>query len=120
MCTTATTTLFLAREKPLATLSSAGQFQLQMLCFDPLEHNIREPWRLGWTGPQAQAWWAQHGATLQAGDAITAEVTRLRAHSTPRGAEIHARVLRLHPPRRQGTPQPARAPVFPPLGHAAT
>jgi len=102
------TTLFQAREKPLATRTSTGTYQLQLLAMEPLETGLREAWRLHWTGPQAQAWYEAHRADLQPGQPLAVHVTRLRALAGPRGPEIHARVLSLElAPRRHPATAPA-------------
>lgn len=110
------TTLFLAREKPLATRTSANAFQLQMLAMEALDNGMREPWRLFWIGPEAQAWFEAHQATLKSGQPLHVTATRLRAIAGPRVPEIHARVLALElapwrhqPAANQATQQAERA-----------
>jgi hypothetical protein len=115
MPTTVQTTLFLAREKPLATRTSAGVFLLSMLTVEPLDAGLREAWRLYWAGDEAQAWWDAHAQRLQPGQPLAVTATRLRAIAGPRAPEIHARVLSLelapwrHPQAGQTTTSQAQA-----------
>jgi hypothetical protein len=116
MPTTVQTTLFLGRERPLATRTGDGQFQLALLTMEPLQAGLKEAWRLYWLGDEARAWWDAHGATLQAGQPLAVTLTRLRAIHGPRVPEIHARVLALElapwrhqPAANQATQQAERA-----------
>ena len=111
-------TLFLAKERPLVTRTSAGDFALQMLCMDALDNGGREPWRITWVGPEAATWWSLHGDSLKPGQPLDVRADRIRAHITVRAPEIHARVLSLqlsawrHQPRpdtASGTHQPHHA-----------
>lgn len=113
MPATAQATLFLAKEKPLATWSADGTFQLQMLAFDAIDHHRREPWRLLWAGQAAFDWWTDHGQHLQPGAALRVQATRIRAFNAARGPEIHAHVIDLGtaPGRSSNTP-PQAAPAF--------
>lgn len=95
MPTTVQTTLFLGRERPLATRTGDGQFQLALLTMEPIQANMKEAWRLYWLGDEAHAWWQAHGPTLQPGQPLAVTLTRLRAIAGPRAPEIHARVLAL-------------------------
>lgn len=116
MPTTVQTTLFLGRERPLATRTGDGQFQLALLTMEPLQAGLKEAWRLYWLGDEARAWWDANGATLQAGQPLAVTLTRLRAIAGPRVPEIHARVLALElapwrhqPAANQATQQAERA-----------
>lgn len=113
MCATAQATLYLAREKPLATWSADGTFQLQMLAFDAIDSYRREAWRLLWTGQAAFDWWANTGQHLQPGAALRVQATRIRPHMAARGPEIHATVTSLDvaPSGSNHTP-PQAAPAF--------
>lgn len=95
MSTTVNTTLFLARERPLATRTADGQFQLALLTMEPIQAGMKEAWRLYWLGDEARAWWAANSATLQPGQPLAVTLTRLRAIATTRAPEIHARVVSL-------------------------
>lgn len=105
MPTTVQTTLFQAREKPLVTRSSGGDFQLQLLTMDDLGSPLgREAWRLFWVGTDAQTWYEANRSSLQPGQPLAVHATRIRAFNGPRGPEIHARVLSLAlAPRRYPT-----------------
>lgn len=115
-------TMFLARERPLASTTKTGEFALQLLVFDVIDNLRREPWRLLWTGPTAAKWWAQHQGQLKPGAPLNVHAHRIRAHQGARGAEIHAHLLNLdtapaaHAPSH---PAPSADPVFPPLGQPA-
>jgi len=64
----------------------------------------REAWRLFWAGTEAQAWYEANRASLQPGQPLAVQATRIRAFNGPRGPEIHARVLSLAlAPRRYPT-----------------
>lgn len=71
-----------------------GDFQL---CI-PVHHRMGpqqvEPYLLIWRGPDAQAFWRQHGAQgLSSGTPLLAQIHRLRAHTSGRSAEITAHVF---------------------------
>lgn len=86
--------LFLGKTRPLAGMASNGAFQLQMFALDRIGRHQVEPWRLLWTGPDAQRFHAQHGeAGPGAGTALRVQCTHARAHQAGRaGAEIVAHV----------------------------
>lgn len=94
----ATGLLFLARSRPLANKTSAGEFQLTLLTYAETGGRTRDPWRVVWVGAAAAAWWQQHGDSLQPGQPLDAEVSAVRIHAADgRNAvpEVHAHVQRL-------------------------
>ena len=52
-----TGTLFLSKTRPLAGPVDSGTFQLQLFAVDRIGAHQVEPWRLLWTGPEAQLFW---------------------------------------------------------------
>ena len=92
-----TGTMFLSRTKPEAGTAANGAFQLQLLLFDRLGPGVVEPWRVAWSGPEADDFWQQHQADLQPGAVLQVSLERARIHlmfSNPPRCEIHARVVR--------------------------
>lgn len=87
--------LFLSKTRPLAGMASDGAFQLQLFALDRIGPHQVEPWRLLWTGPEAQHFYQQHGsAGPGAGTALRVQCTSARAHQGGRvGAEIVAHVV---------------------------
>lgn len=51
--------LFLSKARPSAGKDSKGEFTLQFFAVDRIGPYLVEPWRLLWTGPQAQAFFEQ-------------------------------------------------------------
>jgi len=93
---TASGIFFAARSKPTLTRSRSGQPQLSIRVVDR-SGNLAEGWFLVWTGPQAQAFWDQHGPTWKPGQPLDATVHQIRPHATSPALapEIHAQVLSL-------------------------
>lgn len=87
--------LFIGKTRPLAGTASNGTFQLQLFVLDRQGPHQIEPWRLLWSGPDAQRFHAQHGeAGPGAGTALRVQCTSARAHQCGRaGAEIVAHVV---------------------------
>lgn len=104
MPATINTTMFKGRERAQAVQAADGAFALTMRVMDDVDSRSRESWLLTWAGEEARTWWATHGATLEAGQPLQVQATRIRAFAHPRGAEIHAQVLSLAlAPRRYPT-----------------
>lgn len=108
-----TGTLYMSKQRPTADTDSAGAFRLELVLVDNMGRNPhtgrdeKEAYRVRWTGPAAQAFWAAHQADLTAGAPLHAELERLRAHPGPNAfppvPELRGRVLRLQLlPRRTG------------------
>lgn len=88
-------TLYMSRTAPLATTAADGTFELTLLLMDRIAPLRVEPWRVTWAGHEARAWWQANQGALQAGRALSVQVTDVRAHQGGRWAapETHARVL---------------------------
>lgn len=87
--------LYVSRIKPIASMTSGGEFQLTIFAVDRISHQppIAEPYTLVWAGPGAQTFWEQHCDALVPGQPLRVWISRMRSHTAPRsGAEIHARV----------------------------
>lgn len=96
MPATVHTTMFKARERAQAGNAANGNFQVTLRVMDDVGNGHRESWLLTWAGDEARAWWAAHGASLEAGQPLQVQATRIRAFTHPRGgAEIHAQVQSL-------------------------
>lgn len=96
MPATVDTTMFKGRERPQAGNAADGTFVLTLRVMDNIGGNGRESWLLTWAGEDARAWWIAHGASLEAGQPLQVQATRIRAFAHPRsGAEIHAQVQSL-------------------------
>lgn len=91
--------VYLSKQPPVAGVVASGQFQLQMLAMDTISSRAKEPWRLIWTGPEAQAFWAEHCNTLAPGDALNVTCEKARVHVIATGrhgfamTEIQAQVV---------------------------
>lgn len=91
--------VYLSKQPPVAGVVASGDFQLQMLAMDTISSRAKEPWRLIWTGPEAQAFWSEHGKTLAPGDALNVTCEKARVHVIATGrhgyamTEIHANVM---------------------------
>ncbi|WP_440105366.1 hypothetical protein [Acidovorax sp. BL-A-41-H1] len=108
-----TGTLFMSKQRPTVDQDSAGAFRLELVLVDNLGRNpqtgkdIKEAYRVQWTGPEAQTFWTAHRADLTAGAPLDVSLERLRAHPGPQAfppmPELRGRVLRLRLlPRRAG------------------
>ncbi len=87
--------LFLSKARPSAGKDSKGEFTLQFFAVDRIGPYLVEPWRLLWTGPQAQAFFEQQQqAGFVPGTPLNVTCTSARAHVAGRaGAEIVAHVI---------------------------
>lgn len=111
-----TGTLFMSKQRPTVDTDSAGAFRVELVLVDNLGRNpqtgkdIKEAYRVKWTGPEAQAFWAAHSADLTAGAPLDVALEHLRAHPGPQAfppmPELRGRVLhlRLLPRRTSSTP----------------
>ncbi|CAN7407144.1 hypothetical protein LJR074_002573 [Acidovorax sp. LjRoot74] len=108
-----TGTLFMSKQRPTVDQDSAGAFRLELVLVDNLGRNpqtgkdIKEAYRVQWTGPEAQDFWTAHRGDLTAGTPLDVALERLRAHPGPQShppmPELRGRVLRLRLlPRRAG------------------
>ena len=89
-------TLFMGDTKPLATLAADGTFALTLLAFDRISVNHVEPWRITWTGADAQAFWQDQGALLQPNQPLHVDLCRVRSFVNGErygGAEFMAEVV---------------------------
>lgn len=90
-----TGTLFMSKTRPLAGPVDSGTFQLQLFVVDRISAQQIEPWRLLWTGPEAQVFWETHtDAQLAPGTPLRITAHKGRAHQSGRaGAEFVAHVI---------------------------
>lgn len=101
-------TVYLSRQRPLASITSSGSFELQLAVYDRIHSRAVEPWRLIWAGPAAQAFWAAHQAQLLPGAALHVTCENARAHTIARSrlpiTEIQAHIVQaqLHSPAGDG------------------
>ena len=70
--------LFLSHTKPLATRASDGTFALTLLAFDRIGPHQVEPWRMTWSGPRAEHFYAMAKDQLKAGQPLNVRVDKLR------------------------------------------
>ncbi|SFE88239.1 hypothetical protein [Paracidovorax wautersii] len=92
-----TGTLYLSKTKPVVT-THEGDFALLLLLMDNLGKQGLEPYRVRWTGPEAEAFWNAHHADLQPGAPLDVELSNVRAVSgatRPPMPELRARVVRM-------------------------
>jgi hypothetical protein len=114
-------TLFCGRTAPLATTAADGTFTLTLLAFDRMGPHTVEPWRLTYSGPEAQQFWAQHASEVKPGQAMAVHATRMRTFTQGRfnAPEIHASVtqIRLLPPPsvRHQLPKEEQSPMTEPI-----
>lgn len=90
-----TGTLFLSKTKP-ETTTHEGQFALVLLLMDNLGKQGLEPYRVRWTGPEAEAFWNTHRADLVPGAVLQVELSNVRAFTGttyPPMPELRARVV---------------------------
>ncbi len=103
-------TLFLSKTKPEPG-AREGQFTLDLLLLDNLGKLGKEPYRVRWSGPEAQAFWAAHSEDLTPGAVLDVELSNVRAvagATRPVMPELRARVVRMRLlPRSAPAPQPA-------------
>lgn len=90
-------TLFLGKTAPLATRAADGAYALTLLAFDRIGPHRVEPWRITWTGPDAEAFYTAQGSLLKAGQPVVARLERMRTFTNGKfgASEIHAVVLDL-------------------------
>lgn len=103
--------VFLGKARPLATRSTSGEFQLTLLAMDRIGPGNVEPWRITWTGPEAEQFWDEHQQHLTAGTPLRVEADRLRIHQPPHcRPEMHCRARRISlAPRRHDASNQAQA-----------
>lgn len=77
-------TLFLGKTAPLATHAADGAFVLTLLAFDRIGPHQVEPWRITWTGQDAEAFYTTQRANLKAGQPLTVDLQRLRTFALGR------------------------------------
>ena len=89
--------LFLSQTKPLVTTALDGTFALTLLAYDRMDAHQVEPWRITWSGADAQTWWQANAQQLKAGQPIYASLKRLRTFSTAgRACEVVASVVLMY------------------------
>jgi hypothetical protein len=96
---TAAGTLFMSHTKPLATRALDGTFALTLLAFDKIGPHQVEPWRITWSGPDAEAFWQDNAGQLVAGQPIHVSTNRLRTFTVAArncGPEFVASAVKLH------------------------
>lgn len=103
--------VFLGKTRPLATRTADGEFQLTLLVMDRLGPGNVEPWRITWTGQEAEQFWADHQSALIPGAPLFIEADRLRIHQPPHcRPEMHCRARRIAlAPRRHEASNQAQA-----------
>lgn len=109
-----TGTLFVGKKQPTVDKDSAGAFRLELVLVDNMGRNPhtgrdeKESYRVRWSGPEAQAFWAAHSDALKtAGTPLHVELERLRALPGPQAyppmPELVGRVLRMQLLPRRAT-----------------
>ncbi len=91
-----TGTVFLSRTPPQATKAAGDVFQLELLVYDRLGSHHVEPWRVTWSGQNAQCFWEENKSELTPGRALIVSLERARIHSLvcrPPRTEMLANVL---------------------------
>lgn len=82
--------LFLSKTPPKAQRAADGTFGLLIYAYDRIANKQVEAWVVLYTGPRAEAFWADHREQLKPGTAIQITSQRLRSHTAARAPEIHA------------------------------
>ena len=77
----------MSKTRPQAQRAADGTFTVVLLVMDRQGPHQVEPWRVTYSGPQAQAWWDAEGNTLQPGDTLRLTLTHMRIHTV---ADRHA------------------------------
>ena len=77
-------TLFLSKTAPLCTRAADGTFALTLLAFDRIGVHQVEPYRITWSGPQAQAFYTDHSRSLKPGQPLTVALHSMRTFSNGR------------------------------------
>lgn len=100
-----TGTLYMSKQRPTADTERDGAFRLELVLVDNMGRNPhtqrdeKEAYRVRWTGPEAQAFWAAHRNNLPAGTPLHVELERLRAHPGPNAfppvPELRARAKKI-------------------------
>lgn len=104
--------VYLAKTKPLATLTADGIFTLTLLVYDRQDTHRVEPWRIWWSGLDAQAFWQDHAGQLTPGQPLHVNLRRIRSfvlgdhHGCP---ESHAEVVLAHLAPAANRPVPKSA-----------
>ncbi len=91
-----TGTLYLSRTPAQASRAACGAFQLQMLLYDRLGVHHVEPWRVCWSGVDAQRFWEENESTMTPGTALVVSLEQARIHTLncrPARSEVHANVI---------------------------
>lgn len=120
MSTLVTSTMFVAKQRPVGTTAADGTFQLTLRLLDRVGSESRqvESWLVRWSGREAAAWWHRHAAQVVAGQPVDVVLCRPRVFYTGRGdfraAELHATARRLAlAPRRRALAAPPPLPPCP-------
>ena len=87
--------LFLSRAKPQMTRTASGVPQLSLLAVHRIATHQTEPWRLVWTGPDAEAFYALRQADLTPGRPIHITANQLRSHTVGVFSEIVAHITHI-------------------------
>lgn len=98
-------TLFMGNTPPLASTAADGVFALTLLAFDRIGAHQIEPWRITWTGQDAQAFWQDHGAALTYDQPLHVNLRRVRIFVNGKrggGAEFMADVVQAYLPPLAG------------------
>ena len=97
--------MFLSQTAPQFVVATDGTAELTLLAFDRLGAHQVEPWRIKWTGENAQEFYNLYGPILKPGQPLHVEAKRMRLFTNGRngGPEVHAiaSVIELAPLARQ-------------------
>lgn len=122
----ATGTLYMSKKHPIVGTDRGGAFRVELVLVDNMGRNRhtgredREAYRVFWAGPEAQAFWAEHGASIKPGTPLHVELQRLQAAPGPQCfppmPELRARAVSI-----QMAPQglPAKREQLPKAEHCA-
>ena len=122
----ATGTLYMSKQHPIVGTDHDGAFRVELVLVDNMGRNPhtgredREAYRVRWSGPEAQAFWAEHGRSIKAGTPLHVQLQRLQAapgpQSYPPMPELRARAVSI-----QIAPQrlPAQREQLPKAEHCA-
>lgn len=92
----ATGTVYLAKARPVVTTAADGTFVLTLLAYDRLAHYCTTPWRISYSGPQAQAFWAATKDQLQPGQPLRVTAQRIQAHALGRNIAPEVMAVATH------------------------
>lgn len=87
--------LFLSKAPVRLTRTADNRWQLTLLAVHRIANHQTEPWRLVWTGDEAEAFARRHQDDLKPGQPIHITAHQLRAHSVGVLTEIVAAVTRI-------------------------